>query len=232
MQDLLAEVLITLGIIGVVAALTMPSLIANYQEKVLETQYKKAKTIITNGYKLMMTKEETYEVPNLSFMQNDTTLEKVSKAHRATFNILKDGTYDDIENLPEMYSIAGEREEAPFNWSQVPYLFVTTDGMLYGLEPSYDLSSFYVFADVNGPKNPNMVKKDLYVFRFSDSGKLSDISELLEGNCSIENPGGCKTEEACRAISSKCPTRRNTARMAYIWYTYWENGTCHKKQCE
>ena len=29
----LAEVLITLGIIGVVAAMTMPSLIANYQEK-------------------------------------------------------------------------------------------------------------------------------------------------------------------------------------------------------
>ena len=37
----LAEVLITLGIIGVVAALTMPSLIASYQKKALETQFKK-----------------------------------------------------------------------------------------------------------------------------------------------------------------------------------------------
>ena len=32
----LAETLITLGIIGIVAAMTMPALIANYQKKVLE----------------------------------------------------------------------------------------------------------------------------------------------------------------------------------------------------
>ena len=31
----LAEVLITLGIIGIVAAMTLPSLIAKYQDKVL-----------------------------------------------------------------------------------------------------------------------------------------------------------------------------------------------------
>ena len=37
----LAEVLITLGIIGVVAAMTMPSLINNYQKKQTVTQLKK-----------------------------------------------------------------------------------------------------------------------------------------------------------------------------------------------
>jgi prepilin-type N-terminal cleavage/methylation domain-containing protein len=37
----LAEVLITLGIIGVVAALTIPALVGKYQEKVLKTQFKK-----------------------------------------------------------------------------------------------------------------------------------------------------------------------------------------------
>ena len=34
----LAEVLITLGIIGIVAAMTLPTLIANYQKKVVETR--------------------------------------------------------------------------------------------------------------------------------------------------------------------------------------------------
>ena len=38
----LAEVLITLGIIGVVAALTLPSLITNYQKKQIVAQLKKA----------------------------------------------------------------------------------------------------------------------------------------------------------------------------------------------
>ena len=38
----LAEVLITLGIIGIVAALTMPALIANYQKQVTLNGLKKA----------------------------------------------------------------------------------------------------------------------------------------------------------------------------------------------
>lgn len=38
----LAEVLITLGIIGVVAALTLPALIQNYQKKATATSVKKA----------------------------------------------------------------------------------------------------------------------------------------------------------------------------------------------
>ena len=41
----LAEVLITLGVIGIVAALTMPALIANYQKKVLETRIKRLASV-------------------------------------------------------------------------------------------------------------------------------------------------------------------------------------------
>ena len=37
----LAEVLITLGIIGVVAALTMPTLIANIQQEIFNSRWKK-----------------------------------------------------------------------------------------------------------------------------------------------------------------------------------------------
>ena len=48
----LAEVLITLGIIGVIAALTIPSLIAKYQDKVLIQQTKKAFSVFQNGLAL------------------------------------------------------------------------------------------------------------------------------------------------------------------------------------
>lgn len=37
----LAEVLVTLGIIGVVAALTMPTLINNSKQQILNNQFKK-----------------------------------------------------------------------------------------------------------------------------------------------------------------------------------------------
>jgi prepilin-type N-terminal cleavage/methylation domain-containing protein len=48
----LAEVLITLGIIGVVAALTMPSLIINYKKRTTVTQIKKFYTNINQVLKL------------------------------------------------------------------------------------------------------------------------------------------------------------------------------------
>lgn len=38
----LSEVLITLGIIGIVAAITLPTLITNYQKKTTATRVKKA----------------------------------------------------------------------------------------------------------------------------------------------------------------------------------------------
>lgn len=45
----LAEVLITLGIIGVVAAMTMPALIANYQKMVLKNQFKKTYAMLSEN---------------------------------------------------------------------------------------------------------------------------------------------------------------------------------------
>lgn len=48
----LAEVLITLGIIGVVAAMTIPTLINNYQKQQAVTQYKKAYAEMTQVIKM------------------------------------------------------------------------------------------------------------------------------------------------------------------------------------
>ena len=50
----MAEVLITLGIIGVVAALTLPNLIADYREKVLVSQAKKMYSVMMNAMNLYL----------------------------------------------------------------------------------------------------------------------------------------------------------------------------------
>ena len=42
----LAEVLITLGIIGIVAALTLPSVVNNFRRKQLEVAFKRSSSII------------------------------------------------------------------------------------------------------------------------------------------------------------------------------------------
>lgn len=50
----LAEVLITLGIIGVVAALTLPTLISKYKKHVLAVQTQSTISILENGFRQMM----------------------------------------------------------------------------------------------------------------------------------------------------------------------------------
>lgn len=49
----LAEVLITLGIVGVIAAMTLPALINQTQGKELETGLKKAYSILQAAYNQM-----------------------------------------------------------------------------------------------------------------------------------------------------------------------------------
>ena len=61
----LAEVLITLGIIGVVAAMTIPTLMTNYQKKSTATQLKKTYATISNAVRL--SEEENGELSGWEF---------------------------------------------------------------------------------------------------------------------------------------------------------------------
>ena len=66
----LAEILITLGIIGVAAAMTLPALIANYQKKVLEQQAKQAYSLLSGIFNKMAFDEEVTDICQTSFVSN------------------------------------------------------------------------------------------------------------------------------------------------------------------
>lgn len=57
----LAEVLITLAVIGIVAAITIPVLIQKHQEKVTVTKLKKAYNIINQAYQMAVIEHGTYD---------------------------------------------------------------------------------------------------------------------------------------------------------------------------
>ena len=200
----LAEVLITIGVIGIVAAIAIPSLINHYNDKVLETRYKKTKSILINGYKLMMAKDQLFDISQLEFMSDFEN--KAAEAHKEVFKILSDTNSGlDAETLPKDYAIEDNDSPSQFNWEDVPYIFQTADGTLFGVEQDTENSNiFYVFADLNANAGPNEVKKDLYKFRLSSNAAIADISdELAEiATCSVDNLGACKTSEECYALGS------------------------------
>jgi prepilin-type N-terminal cleavage/methylation domain-containing protein len=71
----LAEVLITLGIIGVVAVLTLPALISSYQKNVLVTRLKKANSVFAQASSLAQ-ETGTYDDSMVTQAQNPGMLEE------------------------------------------------------------------------------------------------------------------------------------------------------------
>lgn len=75
----LAEVLITLGIIGVVAALTLPALVANYRKNVTVTRMQKFYSVMNQAVRLTSVKaNETGDfssVPNVTIPHNAQAME-------------------------------------------------------------------------------------------------------------------------------------------------------------
>ena len=76
----LAEVLITLGIIGIVSALTLPSVVAHYKEKVLVTQVKKAYSEMQNALKMYSAQNNCSDITCISDT-NQTSAELADKLY-------------------------------------------------------------------------------------------------------------------------------------------------------
>ena len=202
----LAEVLITLGIIGIVSALTIPIITANVQDKILESQTSKAENILANGYRLMRLKDEGSSL--VDFLNNCNSFacfSKISKLHKNSFEILEDslGTLRPWV-LPYQYKTT-DNKEAPFNWLTCAYIYTTRDGMIFGI-PNYSVTdtSFDVAVDVNALSNPNIAAKDLHLYRIeapdaNSDYKISNVDNELIPNseCTASKLWECDTYISC-----------------------------------
>ena len=229
----LAEVLITLGIIGVVAALTIPSLISNYQDKVQDTRYKKARNILINGYRLMLAKDQIFDVSQLGFMKDFGEEGKIASAHKGVFKILSDSEGGlDASTLPKEYAIEDNENPSPFDWENIPYIMQISDGMLFGIEQDEEAKNFYAYADINSTSGPNTVKKDLYKFMISKDAQLADVSSQLEETsaCSEDNMEACLTEEECKSLANNYEDRKpDVQSCSSAFYIHWSTGVCFKE---
>ena len=157
----LAEVLITLGIIGVVAAMTMPSLIANHQRKVLETAFKKSYANLYNAVNLTIAEDG---VPN---MEKDFIAYKDNEFYVSVYNKLST-----IKVLPNNYyqtkvNIKGYTKKpikgATPTQSQGYITHILADGSAVG--GMKNSGGWYFTVDTNGPtKGPNAYGHDIFIF--------------------------------------------------------------------
>ena len=199
----LAEVLITLGIIGVVAAMTMPSLVASYQKQQVVAQLKKAYTELSQTLKMAEAENgpiDSWDVTSMNKSQEgadlfaNTFLVPYIKTIKTCFPSTSECWADDVYNL---------------NGSKVSYLgnnraefnsFVTVSGYSVYYWLNGDGRGGWLWVDLNGPKKPNIIGKDVFAFT------MRWISSSPAGAVACERKLGvlmigatCKAETSPRA---------------------------------
>lgn len=185
----LAEVLITLGIIGVVAAMTLPTLIQNYQEKVTINKLKKMYSVLSQAY--TMHKIDNDE--NIFYTYTSDNAIKVAEIFKPHLKISKDCGVEDSGCLP---SEGYKRWDRPSYTSTIYatndkyYSIVLDDGSLLVFRGGdlLEFASAEIFYDINGKNPPNTWGKDMFSFSISiQSNKLIPIyADFYKQSCIIE----------------------------------------------
>lgn len=163
----LAEVLLTLVIIGVVAAITVPTIIANSKDEEIRSLLKKNHSIIAQALHFY------YLDYGINLKGNDYfepyTFKNIFKTH---FNVIKDSNSYLLRTAETYKNYNGTSfiEHHPFNDGQ----FVLSDGSFIMIEnPNSSEKRIFISVDVNGyGKKPNRLGKDLFMFQINNEGKL------------------------------------------------------------
>ena len=198
----LAEVLITLGIIGVVAALTLPTLIQNHQKQVYVTQLKKAYSNINNALNKMAADEGVVDW-NQTYCSSSFWVENDLEATKANYNECFDKVAKQMKVINRKdYGVTSSADWCKYGYdlddgidinssasisNQETGMFTTPDGALYIFACSFST----VFVDINGAaKGPNKGGRDFFEFwidynnnKIEPNGSYNDYWK----NCSATN---------------------------------------------
>lgn len=182
----LAEVLITLGIIGIVAALTIPSMMSNYKKKQTAVQLKKAYSDISQALKLS-------EVSNGEFKNWEYTVET---NEQSTLDFMNKYIVPYVKNIKHCDS--GKSRKCGMSVSSSGQNYIFNNGVGFSILAGINIP---ILIDLNGPKKPNIIGQDVFYFNINEKGQLIPYfwkenitrDEIINGITSNNMTFYCKT---------------------------------------
>ncbi|MBQ8459389.1 type II secretion system protein [bacterium] len=189
----LAETLIVIGIIGVVAALTIPNLISNYQKRTWTAQLQKAYSTINQGFRRMLADD------SVEYLSQTETFISIADNIACAADSDIDSCKDFFTNLRKYFKIADiKKATISDNYTGDDVLISDYTGggfysdyylgntitlmdgtmitnFVFFSESQYspqgfDMGSFII--DINGFKGPNKMGRDIFQFVLSDDGTI------------------------------------------------------------
>ena len=187
----LAEVLITLGIIGIVAALTLPTVIQNYKEKVTVTLVKENYSIFSQALKMVTIDYPDFESlynPNLDYKQNSKALYDEMSKH------IKKIRSCDIKKGCMSESYTNLNGDSIGTWDNFGNIVtgVLSNGTTFwvlGYNDPYHSNKYRVQIgfDINGNKKPNRIGIDFFHLNADSDGNLTAHSSNGKYECCALN---------------------------------------------
>ena len=161
----LAEVLITLGIIGVVAALTLPVLISKYKHKELETRFKKAYSVLSQATVDLPTEYGRCEVANASEI-NDFVFNKLKKIGSGSLEMSNIGYIKGFKTytLEDTDAVIHPNCFSPWKNQKWSNYIIMPDGTTFSFCTNNTVGSSISVDTNGGNKGPNAYGHDLFFF--------------------------------------------------------------------
>lgn len=216
----LAEVLVTLGIIGVVAAITLPQLITNYKEKQRVTQLQKAYSVLQQAFTMAV---KDYGTPNYWGLAKTDTEEKDENGNQILDNsgsekamnilkqYLKQKTLPDGAFIGNVNSLDNRNAWWPWEVSANKYVFLPDGTMIaQGWITSPECKqSFNSCGDfwVAFPSKNMRIGVDVFNFLFTKNGFVPkgmsiEPSTTFEKYCDMKNKSGLSADHQGRACTA------------------------------
>ena len=207
----LAEVLITLGIIGIVAALTLPNLIANHREKETVVRLKKAYSTMSQAYTMILNDYGEPSDWSLPSLENDSWDDVAILFSKYIKNVRV--CTPDENNSGKCFQKNRRKDLLNNTVNEIGSMasLISVDGIVYGFGHQATPSSlkdntckyaannycFNIAVDINGNRGPNRWGVDTFTFqvgrnRIIPRGGLG-AHHTLNNNCCDTN---AKTIEA------------------------------------
>ena len=199
----MAEVLITLGVIGIVAAMTLPSLFNKAEKIILAQQFKKSYANIQNAINLVQAEYGApYECYNTGFGNYHISectkfwqdlLSKMKVLQKCEQNDYK--CHPKYKTKAEVLAEGGEviNNSCTMNLNLATILYyVLNDGTYLIVNNKYGTSShnmLYFGIDINGAKGPNRWGYDLFYLTLNLQNNKQNVIATHKV-CAMKEKGG------------------------------------------
>lgn len=194
----LAEVLISLGIVGVIAAITLPSLVSNTGTAQIGPKLAKAVSAFEQANEAMLNAHSVDTLTDSGFMTNNSTYaDEIS-------NFLKVSVFTYPAGVAQTATGQSGACSVPSGFSSgVPLL--SKDGILYVVNKTFSSPDSSkaphkqligtVWVDINAAAKPNDTGTDIFAFAWYNDGSLRPVggNNWYEGDASA-----CSWKDVCK----------------------------------